>query len=656
MSWVYRRPAQAQHRQRRRFVGPIVPEPVFNVEQATESDIAAEVTLAIEQAFALESAVEIDTADDIALSTEPVISVEQSTESDVAADVVLAVEPAINIEQADESDVAQDITLSPEPVVVIEQASEVDTATDVTLTAEPVVALEQGTESDVAQDVTIAPEPSLAVENASESDIATDSVFAPDVVLSIENATESDVAGDVTFTTEPVLPIEQASEVDTAIDVVLAAEPLVTLEEANESDVAAEIELETGVFEPIFSVEQAFEGDTANEIVFAAEPALAIESPSESDHATIVTLAAILDPGTPDYISTPHDTDYNVGSRLELIFHGVADDWTLLATDAQGLMSKQQGSIGSWRWFIVDDGRLQFIWYSGGGINAAASPGPLPFVDGEFGGIKTTFVSAGGDTEIKHYTRTDPLAAWDLFHTFNEGSEKPIDNTTDQVDVGANQDGISDSGFGGAVLLAQMRDDIDGTLLTEFNPADFNVGDGDTDTAVDSLGKTWTLHGATISIGFTPGQEIQLRPEPAWVLESTSETDTAADIAFSVEPVISLEQASESDVAGEITMEVDSAEPTFNLEQAMESDVAAELVLVVEPSFTLETSTESDVALEIILSTDFPSVVFTYFQPADHPFDAIAEGDRRARATPTDDPAEGKLSTGIAAATLDPAT
>lgn len=35
-----------------------------------------------------------------------------------------------------------------------------------------------------------------------------------------------------------------------------------------------------------------------------------------------------------------------------------------------------------------------------------------------------------------------------------------------------------------------------GTAVADFNADDFTVGDGATDTAEDSTGKTWTINGA----------------------------------------------------------------------------------------------------------------------------------------------------------------
>jgi hypothetical protein len=266
-----------------------VSAPVFNVELASEADVATEIVVAVEPRHLIEIAGESDVASDTAHTADPVIAVEAASESDVANDSALVVEPVVDVEPGSESDVAQDVALAPEPAVAIEQGVESDVADDVTLAAEPVVALEVGTESDVAQEPEFGPDIGVSVDQATESDVADDVALSVEPVVDAELGTESDVAADVALLPEPAITIEVATERNTAPNVIYGPALFMVVEQASERDQGQDVALTA---EPVLPVEAAGESDVAQDAALSTERALTVEAANEADSANDVALTA----------------------------------------------------------------------------------------------------------------------------------------------------------------------------------------------------------------------------------------------------------------------------------------------------------------------------------------------------------------------------
>ena len=82
--------------------------------------------------------------------------------------------------------------------------------------------------------------------------------------------------------------------------------------------------------------------------------------------------------------------------------------------------------------------------------------------------------------------------------------------TTSILEVGSDRTG-GRSRSDVDIRSGQVFDGIDGILAADFNADDFRTNDSDTDTAVDSTGKAWTIHGASsIVLG---GGPISIQPK-----------------------------------------------------------------------------------------------------------------------------------------------
>jgi hypothetical protein len=220
------------------------------------------------------------------------------------------------------------------------------------------------------------------------------------------------------------------------------------------------------------------------------------------DQFPTVEMQLLQTPG-PDFAWTPHHSDWDTPSSLTIVTKLVISDWNNIR---QVIAAKDNfGFPGSgWRWQFgpTTPSASQFFWTPVGGDQPVFSSAPdswTPPANGSVNWFKLVFQVLSGDTEIRHYHRTDEGDDWTLLHQDNMGSELPIINNTRDVFLGYANSPASGLLEGG-IFETQFLDAEGGTAFAHFDGADFQFGDEEGAVAVDRHNKAWTLAGNGVRI------------------------------------------------------------------------------------------------------------------------------------------------------------
>ncbi len=211
-------------------------------------------------------------------------------------------------------------------------------------------------------------------------------------------------------------------------------------------------------------------------------------------------------PGTAThYASTPDHASLDITGDIDLRVRVALDDWTPAATE--GLLAKATaaGNNRAYKFVVDTAGLLVLQWSTDGSLPLVTEVSTVAtgIADGAAKHVRAT-LDVDNDAsgyDVNFYT-SDNGAVWtQLGTTVVGGATTSIAATTAilEVGTGGNVGGLQNAS--GTFYEAQVLDGIDGTLVADFDAADFNAGDTDTDTAVDATGKTWTINGADSIIG-----------------------------------------------------------------------------------------------------------------------------------------------------------
>ena len=146
-----------------------------------------------------------------------------------------------------------------------------------------------------------------------------------------------------------------------------------------------------------------------------------------------------------------------------------------------------------------------------------------------------------------------------------------------------------------------VRDGIGGTIIADFNGDDFVIGDSDTDTAVDSTGKTWTIFGASCIIEGTVAPVLA----DLWLLD-----DFTAGLPYqqSALPVKNLSVAGVSATATPATVNAVTAIPALTVTASVEKAVATVNIIAAVPAVT-KTATAEVLPATVNAVTGIPTPV-----------------------------------------------
>ncbi len=207
-------------------------------------------------------------------------------------------------------------------------------------------------------------------------------------------------------------------------------------------------------------------------------------------------------PGTNGHFaSTPDHASLDITGDVDLRAY-VALDWDSVSAYEPIVWKVASGQRSYWLTLAANNS-LEMSWSIDGSAQiiegSTVDPGAT-LADGDFQWVRATLDvdndASGYDVKfyLGGFDRNNPV--WvQLGATVVGGATTSIFSGTAALLVGA--DGFSSNWLKGLVGIAQVYDGIDGTLVADFDAADFTVGDTDTDTAVGSAGKTWTIDGTS---------------------------------------------------------------------------------------------------------------------------------------------------------------
>lgn len=197
-----------------------------------------------------------------------------------------------------------------------------------------------------------------------------------------------------------------------------------------------------------------------------------------------------------DYASTPDHADFDfINNDFSIRALIALDDWT--PSGANTVIHKGGAISDFWRIHVLTSA-LRLELYNGSNRRFDSTVGPS-VTDGDFLWIRIDFDFDNGSSEMEGtwYTGgSDETPSWSQLGTpTTRATTDPIVASNGAVQIGQQTTGFN-MFAGKAKQLIIYRDLTETDLIGDFDADDFTVGDSDTDTAVDSAGKTWTINGA----------------------------------------------------------------------------------------------------------------------------------------------------------------
>lgn len=195
------------------------------------------------------------------------------------------------------------------------------------------------------------------------------------------------------------------------------------------------------------------------------------------------------------YASTPNSAELNITTDIDLRVDVALDDWTPVATTS--LISKYvtTGNQRSWRLYVTPTGLLTIVTTPDGVTQVAqASTVAVGAADGSRRAVRVTLdVDNGASQRVaRFYTAPTMAGPWtQLGTTVTTAGVTSIFNGTAPIEIGSHTNGTGDIAAG-VFYSAQVRDGIDGTLLTYPIFGAFEAG---STTFTDQFNRPWTVHG-----------------------------------------------------------------------------------------------------------------------------------------------------------------
>ncbi len=240
-------------------------------------------------------------------------------------------------------------------------------------------------------------------------------------------------------------------------------------------------------------------------------------------------------PGTTGhYVSTPDHVSLDITDDLELRVDVQLDSYNSAALIAKWDAPGDERSY----LFTANTSRQMELGVSSDGSNNQTRTSTFTLVDGTRYHLRVHWDASASVFSFFYRIPTgEDLTSdvgWIAAGT-PTGSFTSIFSSTAIVEVGTSNTGTS--GFkAGERRRAIIYDGIGGTIVANFEPTDFFLGDSDTDTAVDSTGKTWTINGASSEIK----ARIAAKSIAAEISDDVAVTDVTSRVANANAPSLIL--------------------------------------------------------------------------------------------------------------------
>ena len=221
-------------------------------------------------------------------------------------------------------------------------------------------------------------------------------------------------------------------------------------------------------------------------------------------NVTLSGAALFLDlPGSTGHRATTPDVPaFNLVDTFFVGAFATFADWS---TTRQNVYThwEQVGNKRSWILRLTALGALQVRASDDGITNEGVASPNLGNADGSSHWFGFDF-NAGFIRFYKGGTDRDNPVWVELSGSSSLPTVTTVNDTDVPMEVGANNGGIGDPVSGKIHKTVLYSDLSRSTLEAAFDANDFSPGDSDTDTAVDSTGKTWTINGVNSVIGGSP--------------------------------------------------------------------------------------------------------------------------------------------------------
>jgi hypothetical protein len=211
-----------------------------------------------------------------------------------------------------------------------------------------------------------------------------------------------------------------------------------------------------------------------------------IFDPENEPYVTLPGVAA-------NYISTPDSAALSITGDIDIAVRVACDNWT---TAYDTFVGKSAGAgLRSYHFYTYTDGKLALDFsLDGTGIISVQASATTGLTAGTAYWVRVTRASVSGNTNF--YYAPDSVAypsTWTQVGTANRASTAGgFFDSTQQVEIGTNNNGSSSGPLAGKVYRAIVKNGIAGTTVADFEPRRFTTLAAT--TMVASTGETWTLN------------------------------------------------------------------------------------------------------------------------------------------------------------------
>lgn len=174
-------------------------------------------------------------------------------------------------------------------------------------------------------------------------------------------------------------------------------------------------------------------------------------------------------PGTTgNYLSFPDTSANSITGDIDVRMKLSMDAWASVNNPA--LIGKWvNGGNRSWRITLLANGNLQVFLSSTGSDSTGGTSVSPGIANGVVGWIRWTRIQSTGASVL--YNSVDGVT-WGVLASYTHLAGQSLIDTTSPIEIGTTNFGVSDIGFLGNVYYAEVRNGINGPVVSSFNGSD----------------------------------------------------------------------------------------------------------------------------------------------------------------------------------------